>query len=253
MTKTAIVLLLASLTGIAGWWTYMVRTELLGQTLEIERQEELIGALEGDLTQSREHIGELDAEVALKKRRILELEMRLALLKVDHRVARIEVVDQWRDPSDHERITTTVRFIEFGRDGEPLGPGQEITLEGTTLYLETLVVKFDDEFVEAGEFLRGTSLCLFRRMFSETVAPNDGVPIDEQGTQPYAYTGGDGPDEIFHAELWQNFWEYANDPEAAAKKGVRAIHGEAPFIEVRPGRCYRIELRSSAGLSISPE
>ena len=40
---------------------------------------------------------------------------------------------------------------------------------------------------------------------------------------------------------------------AAAEKGVRAIHGEAPFIEVRPGRSYKVELRASGGLSIRAE
>ncbi len=46
---------------------------------------------------------------------------------------------------------------------------------------------------------------------------------------------------------------YANDPELAASKGVRAIHGEAPSIELREGKTYRIELRSSGGLSIKVE
>jgi hypothetical protein len=35
--------------------------------------------------------------------------------------------------------------------------------------------------------------------------------------------------------------------------GVRAIHGEAPFIELRPGKTYRIELRASGGLTLVPE
>ncbi len=258
MIKAVLVILLTALTGIAGWWTYMVREEVLGNELEIERQQLVIGELQGDLSESKQLAAELGVEVEEQKRFILELEMRLSLLKVDHRVARIEVVDQTTDPQDPTRVTTTVRFIEYGRDGEALGPGQVIVLEGKKLYLETLVIKFEDDYVEAGEFLRGTSLCLFRRMFSEATAPRDGTEIDEQDSSPDAYsrgayTGGDSEAELFHAELWQHFWDYANDPEAAAAKGVRAIHGEAPFVEMRPGGAYKIELRSSAGLSIRPE
>jgi hypothetical protein len=267
MLRATIAVLLTALTAIAGWWTYMVRDSVLGNELEIERQQETIGELESELSQSRTQVSELGtalaekerrvtelgAQVAEKQRRILELETRLTLLKVDHRVARIEVTGQAPDPEDPERVLTTVRFIEYDRDGEPLGPGQEITLAGKKLYLETLVIKFEDDYVEAGEFLRGTSLCLFRRMFSEEVAPRDGEEIDDTGSHPYAYNGGDGEDERFHAELWERFWDYANSPEAAAAKGVRAIHGEAPFVEARPGRSYRVELRASAGLSIRPE
>jgi len=34
---------------------------------------------------------------------------------------------------------------------------------------------------------------------------------------------------------------------------VRAIHGEAPFMELRPCKSYRVELRASGGLSIVAE
>ncbi|MCB9916729.1 MAG: hypothetical protein H6828_16535 [Planctomycetes bacterium] len=253
MLKATIVVLLAALTGIAGWWTWMVRENVLGNEIELERQQGRISELEGELDQSQARVGELGVEVEEKKRRILELETRLTLLKVDHRVARLEVVRQGPDPADPKRTVTTVRFVEFGPDGETLGPGQEITLPGKKLYLDTQVVKFEDDYVEAGEFLRGTSLCLFRRMFSEVVAPEDGVALDQQGTHPRPYTGGDSEDELFHAELWQRFWDYANDAEAAAEKGVRAAHGEAPSIEARPGKVYRVELRASGGLTIRPD
>ena len=39
----------------------------------------------------------------------------------------------------------------------------------------------------------------------------------------------------------------------AESQGVRAIHGEAPFMKVRPGQSYEVELRSSGGLSIRVE
>ena len=56
-----------------------------------------------------------------------------------------------------------------------------------------------------------------------------------------------------HAELWRRFWDYANDRELAERAGLRAVHGEAPFIELRPGGRYSVELRASGGLSIRPE
>jgi len=253
MLRAALLIVLTALTGIAGWWTWVVRDQVLGNEIALEKSQERVAELEGALDRTRQEAEALGREVQEKARKIQELEVRLTLLKIDHRVARIEVIDQQAAEDDPSRVETTVRFIEYDEDGAPLDDGQVITLPGNKLYLETLVIKFEDDYVEAGEFLRGTSLCLFRRMFSEGRAPVDGVEIDTPGTHPHPYTGGDTEDELFQAELWENFWDYANDPEAAASKGVRAIHGEAPFIEVRPGRSYKVELRASAGLSIRPE
>jgi len=246
MFRAILVLLLASVTGIAGWWTYVVREEVLGAEIELEKSRAQVEELVTQLDQSRELVQE-------KERQVQELRVRLALLKIDHRVARIEVVSQESDPADPSKVVTTVRFIEIDQEGNPMGEAQEITIPGSRLYLEALVIKFEDDYVEIGEFLRGTSLCLFTRVFTEVVAPEDGVAIDRPGSHPHPYTGGDSEEELFQAELWESFWEYANDPDAAAAKGVRAIGGEAPHMEMRPGKSYRVELRSSGGLSILAE
>lgn len=245
MYRTALIMLLTAMTVVAGWWTYN-NQQAVRNAVELTRTKAQVEQLNVDLVVSREL-------VETKTQEIQELSVRLALLKVDHRIARIEVVDQEPSADDPSVPMTTVRFIEYDRNGNPVGTEQEITIKGRRLYLETLVIKFDDDHVEAGEFLRGTSLCLFSRIFSESVAPVDGVAIDQPGTHPAPYSDADDPAGLFQAELWSKFWDYANDPEAAAAKGVRAIHGEAPFIEMREGKSYKIELRSSGGLSIQAE
>ncbi|MFT5153210.1 MAG: hypothetical protein ACI841_003210, partial [Planctomycetota bacterium] len=128
----------------------------------------------------------------------------------------------------------------------------ETTIEGSRVYVESWVIKFEDEFVEQGDHLRGSSLVLFKRLFGDQQEPASGTTIDAVGSKPRIYGDEDGPSPE-HAELWERFWDYANDPAAAAKKGVRAMHGEAPFTELRPGGSYKVELRASDGLTISPE
>ena len=54
-------------------------------------------------------------------------------------------------------------------------------------------------------------------------------------------------------QIWSQFWEFANDREKAASKGIRAADGEAVSIKTQPGKTYRIVLRASDGLSISPD
>ena len=147
---------------------------------------------------------------------------------------------------------TTVRFTELDAEGGPIGPPKELTIPGTRLYVEGIVVKFGDEYVEEGDPLRGTSIYLLQRLFSEEMAPEDGLELDSVNQHPLPFTGDDLPDPLYR-DLFQRVWDYANDPEAAERIGVRAIQAEAPSMEVRPGRTYRLELRQSGGMTLRAE
>ena len=114
------------------------------------------------------------------------------------------------------------------------------------------MVKFDDAYVEQGDALRGTSVCLFRRLFGEEQNPSEGELLDPAGLQPLAYTDDEGPHPV-HQKIWDRFWDFANDPTLGEGLGVRAAQGEAPFIEAREGQSYLVELRASGGLTIQPE
>lgn len=222
----------------------------LDRTLEAREQD--LDALRGEVSSRNARIDELMREVGARDRLIAELETAARLMRVDHRIARLEVLEQTTDADDPSRVRTRVRFAELGEDGRELGTPRVATIEGRTAYVEALVVKFGDAHVAAGDAWRGTSICLFTRLFGDRQRPQDGTPIDAVGVRPTAYDGGD--DELpFEADLWTRFWDYAHDPQAAAAAGVRAIHGEAPFVELRPGRSYRVELRASGGLTIVPE
>jgi hypothetical protein len=235
-----LVLALAALAGLSGWWTVYIRGILEEDKETIRQKDEEIHQLSDDLKESEE----------LRRR----LEVSLYLLKVDHRVARIEVLAQGPSPENPEQLVTTILFQDLGEDGEPVDEGQEMVLLGKKVYLESMVIKFEDSYVEGGDFLRGSSVCLFTRMFGENQAPSEGEAIDTKGIHPHPYaSAGDGEEDMYYAELWTRFWDYANDPQMAESKGVRAMHGEAPFIETRPGKVYLVELRASGGLSIDPQ
>ena len=259
-------IVIGGLVVIAGWWTLFLRGKLSDHQAELaERVQEVellseqveerngqIKQLGSDLMEREEQILTLEADVELKEKEIQALDVALQLLKVDHRIARIEVLAQGATKEDPDAVKTRLRFTELGADGKPIGAGREITVEGKTVYVETLVVKFGDTYVEQGDTLRGTSICLFKRLFGENQKPNEGEELDAEGLQPLAYTGVEGPDPL-HRELWDRFWDYANDKNLARQMGVKAMHGEAPFIETRPGMTYRVELRASGGLTIQPE
>lgn len=56
----------------------------------------------------------------------------------------------------------------------------------------------------------------------------------------------------FEREIWGDFWTIANDAERAEELGIRAAHGEVVYNKVQPGKRYKLELRSSGGLSMNP-
>jgi len=259
-------LVLAGVVGIAGWWTLFLkaklndrdemlnsaRAEVSALSTRVEDKEREIGKLGKTIDEQDRRIETLNADVAEKAARIETLGVALDLLKVDTRVAKIDVLSQGASPDDPARVRTVLRFTELGPDGEPVGDSRELVVEGKTLYIETLVVKFRDDYVEQGDELRGTSLCLFKSVFGENQKPSEGVALDAVGQQPMVYLGDETPSAL-HREIWQRFWDYANDAELREELGIRVLHGEAPFIETRPGKRYWVELRSSDGLSIRSE
>jgi hypothetical protein len=192
-------------------------------------------ALEEQIREQRETIGKLEAY--------------LKILKHIDRRARVEVLRQTKDQQGN--LQTTIRFTETDADGNPITVSRELTLPGQDVYFDTLVIKFDDHFVEEGDPLKGQALMLFRRIFSSTMRAEDGFVIDREGQAPEIYAEQQAP-SAFEKELWKRFWEIANDEKLAKEHGVRAIHGDAPYMRLEPDRVYEISLRSTGEVIITP-
>lgn len=256
MLRTLVLGAFAALGAFWSWYFYDRSTEheraIATREAEIGQLQEAVQAKDVRLEQQQQELRVKSEEIDRQAQQIRRLEVSLHLLKVDHRVARLEVVSQVEAVDRPGEFVTTVRFIELDPDGKEIGEGVTAEVKGRKVYIEGLTIKFNDEFVELGDYLRGTSVCLFTRLFGEDQAPTNGHELDPRTTHPLPYSGDNLPDP-FYDELWSKFWDYANDPAAAAEKGVRAAHGEAPFVEARPGKTYRVELRQSGGLTITPE
>jgi len=194
---------------------------------------------------------ELQRENRDLKREIERLRVANRLLKVDTRVAILDVVEKVQSPQTGA-VRTTFVFREVDEAGRPIGPERKFTIDGDILYIDAWVAKFQDEFVELGDPVRGSTIYLFRRLFGEDQKPSEGFVLDEEGSLPLAYRR-DGEISEFEKEIWERFWFLANNPEEAARKGLRAVHGEAVYMKLEEGKRYRIQLRASDGLSIVPE
>ncbi|MEZ6088472.1 MAG: hypothetical protein R3C05_10690 [Pirellulaceae bacterium] len=237
--RTFLMVCLAGILGSAGYVTY--------EAFDAERRK--AAETEAALASTKVELDQANTEIERQSKEITRMETAMHLLKVDHRLAILEVLSQQEKP-DSDQIVTTVRFTELSPQREPVGEPKVFSVQGEIIYLDSWVVKFDDKFVESADIARGTSLALFRRVFGENQKPTDGYLLDEVGSMPQAYLRGGEPSD-FEREIWAQFWEFAADREKAAEKGIRAAHGEAPSFKAIPGQVWEVTVRASGGLSVT--
>ncbi len=224
------------------------QVKTLSQDLTI-KQEELSRLTQTVKTQATE-ISALNKALEAKQSEIERLQTVVALLKLDHRVALITVLDQ-KHSGDDKELHTKFSFVEVNEEGRPLEKPRVFEIKGDIVYLDAWVVKFGFDYLEQGDPLRSTSICLFRRIFGESQPPSEGFVLDADHKPPTAYRTG-GKLSEFEEQIWSRFWEYANNPTLAKQAGVRAAHGEAPSIKLLPGKRYRVVLQATGGLRIDP-
>lgn len=215
----------------------------LMQTARLQRQ---VADLERQVQQEQEH------------RRLVTERLSRA-----RRIGRLEVVSQQRvgDASGRalspsaanelapQEVATTVDFIELDEQGRELGR-RRATVPGRTVFLDAWTVRFPGEAVAEGDPLRGRTIALLRRIYSDRMPPADGIAIDTPGAIPDGYAAGDVA--RFERALWKRFWSLASDPAAAAEQGVRVAQGEAVYKPVAAGQRYDVELESAGGLVMRP-
>jgi hypothetical protein len=148
-------------------------------------------------------------------------------------------------------MVSVVQFTEIDAHGDPVGEAREFSLPGDEVYVDALVIRFEDEWIEGGDALRGRSLLVFRRLFTDRHRPADGPRLDREGQMPLAYAAERAP-TAFERELWAQFWRLASDPAEAKRRGVRAVHGDAVSTRLRKGGVYVVTFRPTGELTIQP-
>ena len=203
------------------------------------------------LKEKEAQIVELNKSLAAKQQELDRTLAAMRLLKVNHRLARLTVVDQGPDAETNE-LYSDIEFVELNDQDMPIAEPKRFRIRGDVIYLDNWVVKFEDRYVEQADLDRATSLVLFRRIFGEYQEPREGFRLDEIGERPAAYSQNSEA-TAFEQRIWDDFWTIANDEAKAKSLGIRAAHGEAPSIKVQKGKSYRVLLRASDGLSIQPD
>ena len=256
--RTIIMAVVVGLLGLGGFQAYQgydaPRRALADRERELESVISDLNETKATVVQQDKTITGLQDDVAERDVKIDELaenldrvETAVRLLKLRRRLAKIDVLDQTTDEAG--AMTTKVRFTEVADDGKPVGEPAEFDIEGDRIYVEYLVVKFDDQYIEDADLERGTAICLFERIFGEKQEPDEGFVIDEVGSRPNSYARGSVTSE-FEQKIWDDFWTIANDREKAAELGIRATHAQAPSIRMEEGATYELDLRATGEFSL---
>lgn len=194
----------------------------------------------------------LRADIAdLEQRMAIEIATRDAAIERlgrDRRIARIEVLDQ--QESGGEGVRTQLRFIELDDEGRELGR-RDLSVPGEVIHIDAWTARFDPEHVAHGDDpLRDRTLVLLRRIYSDRIAPSQGVPLDTPGAIPDGYAGSERA--RFEQGIWRRFWTLATDPAAARSSGLRVAQGEAVYKPMRPGETYELRVEAVGGMTLMP-
>ena len=130
-------LVLGGLVGVVGWWTNHYRSSLLEQEADIVERDRRIEELKLNLEAQADALLEAEAEVLSVRAEKEALELRNKLLLLDHRLARVEVVNQ-RETT--EGFVTEVRFIELGSDGKPIAEPKQVEVRGEGVFVDAASV-----------------------------------------------------------------------------------------------------------------
>lgn len=191
----------------------------------------------------RTRLAEVQAEM---ERQLAERQAMIDRLSRSRRVGHVEIPAQ-EIAADGSVTSTDILFIELDDDGRELGR-QTFTVPGDTVYIDAWTVKFDAERVAEGHPLRGKTLLLLRRIYSDRVAPDQGTPIDTPGAIPAGYAASDAA--RYEQSLWRRFWEIASEPELAREMGVRVAQGEAVYQKVKQGQSYQLTVDAVGGMNL---
>ena len=238
--RTLLAFVLVSVLGVGGWYGYRqynkADIELREKENEIRERDQKISALQGDLD--------------LAKKRAEKLEIAVRLLKVEHRLANIDVLNQMVGADG--KTYTDVEFQEIDDKDQPISEPQKFRLPGKSLHVAGWIVKFEDRFTENADPERGTSLFAFKSIYGDEQKPIDGFPLDKPGQRPGAY-GKTREVSDFEQKIWDDFWNLAHDEKRREALGARSLHGTTVFIEARKGWRYQIKLRASDDLTLTQQ
>jgi len=146
-------------------------------------------------------------------------------------------------------LVTTIKFVETARDDKLTRIlEKEYAIPGDMVHFDALIVKFGDKMVMDG---KARALYLWRRVYGDKTAPEDGFDIEEPGTEPRRYADLLAALPIKERALfWSSIWELANNPEKLKEHDIDAIYGNVVYSRVQEGLIYVFKINPTGQVFI---
>lgn len=142
------------------------------------------------------------------------------------------------------QFLTTLKFVETARDDKRKKIlEKEYTIEGDIIHFDALIVKFGNKMVMDG---KSRALYLWRRIYGEKMAPENGFPIEQSGTEPQRYKDLLQALPIKDSQMfWINIWDLANDTKKLKEYDIEAIYGNVIYEKLTTGLIYVFKILPS--------
>jgi hypothetical protein len=173
-----------------------------------------------------------------------ELKQAITNLTLEDQIGYAKVISQ---ESRDGRLFTNVRFVETARDDKLKKVLEKsYTIEGDIVHFDALIVKFGDKMVMDG---KEKALYLWRRVYGENTAPENGLTVEEPGTEPQRYKDllkllPENQRGLF----WTNIWELANNPEQLREYDIKAVYGNVIYSKLRKRLIYIFKISPTGQL-----
>lgn len=134
-------------------------------------------------------------------------------------------------------LITTIKFVETARNDKLKKIlEKEYSIEGDIVHFDALIIKFGDKMVMDG---KAKALYLWRRVYGEKMAPEEGFAIEEPGAEPKRYSDLLAALPVKQRQLfWSSIWDLANDTEKLKEYDIKAIYGNVVYSRLRKGLIY---------------
>ena len=126
-----------------------------------------------------------------------------------------------------------------------MNASRELTLPGQEVYFDTLVIKFDDHFIEQGDPLKGHALMVYSGGPSPApCGPKMASSSTRKARRPDLRRRAASPQAELREGALETLLGTCQRRKTGEGHGVRAIHGDAPYMHLEPDRVYEVSLRS---------
>jgi len=173
-----------------------------------------------------------------------QLKQAITNLTLEDQIGYAKVISQ---ENREGKLFTNVKFVETARDDKLKKVLEKnYIVEGDIVHFDALIVKFGDKMVMDG---KEKALYIWRRVYGENTAPENGQMIEESGKEPQRYKDllkllPENQRNLF----WTNIWELANNSDQLKEYDIKAVYGNVVYSKLRKGLIYVFKISPTGQL-----